>query len=378
MINIKDVVNCCVNPHASSHKKQCFKNDPECRHQFPVQAFAETVAKPFECSEDWFTWFGERTKKITHQVDVKRNAGDLYMNCHCPVVSESVLACNSNISPTFTGRHCIHMTNHSLKGTQEDDSESFKQDARTVKRRFTHHMHETEKSKATSRLLSAVFSHTRAHVISAPLARFLIKHNSRFLFSHQFVHVPLTTFNNALMGRSFQVNLRNVNGFATLNARVFNYIFCPKSLEHLSVMEFFTQFDVVVPKKRGKANAETLRFEKNHPECKSHGLKQHKRCKIPKFSCWIFPDAKRFGGSMFKDTLRGEREKNAMDECAKCSLILLYPFRNLTDLTKDNSFRKKLFWMMSKKKLVKKEQKSYKTFKISEMMLIHLVQMIPC
>ena len=340
-INNASIVNATVNLHASYHKQQCFKQDPECRHRFPAKPSSKTVIEPFDEPQDWFKWTGEATKRFIYKVTPKRSSGDLYMNCYSPVISESILACNSNISPIFTSRYCIYMTNYLSKGTQEDDSDSYKRDARTVKRRFGYHVHEVEKSEAISRLLSCVFSHTRAHVISAPLARYLIKNNSRFVFSHRFVHIPLATFNNVLLGKKFEVTLRNTNGFATLNSRVINYIFRPKCLENVSVYDFFTSYDVVRVNKQKTKRREHFDFDKNHPEFGLYGIKRHFRKEIAKFSSWLWPDTKRFKGSIFEVSCYGERELNAMDEFAKYSLILFFPFRCLSDLMTNNTFRHK-------------------------------------
>ena len=125
-------------------------------------------------------------------------------------------------------------------------------------------------------------------------------------------------------------------------------MFRPKQLENVNVFDFLMQHDVNRLKFKGKRvrkrkeDRDLVQFEKEHPECEEHTVRRHFRNKIPKFSTLLWPDTKRFEGSIFEDTPRSKRALNAMDEYAKYTLIMFYPFRELNDIVLDNSFRKKL------------------------------------
>ena len=233
------------------------------------------------------------------------------------------------------------MTNYMSKGTQEDDSESYKRVAATVKRRFNHHMHEIDRSEALSRLMSCVYAQTRAHIISAPLARFLIKTDSRFIFSHDFTFIPLQNFNKYVMNKTFTANLRVGKSFATVTSKILDYIYRSKDLEDLNVYEFFSHYESVnhtVAKKRG---TKAYKLKSEHPESETRCIVRHERSPVPKFCNWLWPDTKDFNGSIFDTSpTRTKMAECAIDAFAKYSLILFCPFRNSSNLTLNGSLFK--------------------------------------
>ena len=99
---------------------------------------------------------------------------------------------------------CTHMTNYISKGTQEDDSESYRRLINSVKRWYTYQIHEIDFSESLSQILSCVFAHTRAHIIiSAPIANYLIRNKSCFHFSHNFEFVPIKTVSRIINDAPF-------------------------------------------------------------------------------------------------------------------------------------------------------------------------------
>ena len=143
------IVNALTNLHASFHRKACFKRDCECRHHFPQLPNSTTYLNTYTQAA-WYDWAGIRCTRDIYELKIKRLQFDLYSNVYCPIISNSCLACNSNISLIFNGRVTIYMTNYISKGTQEDDSESYRRLINNVKRRFTYQIHEIDFSESLS------------------------------------------------------------------------------------------------------------------------------------------------------------------------------------------------------------------------------------
>ena len=56
--------------------------------------------------------------------------------------------------------------------------------------------------KGLSRLIGAVLLPTSAHIVSAPMAAYLVRNDSRFGFSHAFAHCNTKAFEDASFGRA--------------------------------------------------------------------------------------------------------------------------------------------------------------------------------
>ena len=103
--------------------------------------------------------------------------------------------------------------------------------------------------------MSCIFAHTRAHIISAPLAKYVIGNKSRFRFSHEFQHVPIETINRLFNDESFFVQVRQTMKKSFFVSKAFDYLFRPIQLAHLSIYGFFTHYEsVALTKSKTKTN----------------------------------------------------------------------------------------------------------------------------
>ena len=104
------------------------------------------------------------------------------------------------------------MTYYQSKNTQKEDSDTYgrvsQQLVRKMKRELEErqvriengandadNVDEYEKTRqGISRLIGAVLLSTQAHVVAAPMANFLVRHQSRFGFSHEFAFCDMNAF----------------------------------------------------------------------------------------------------------------------------------------------------------------------------------------
>jgi hypothetical protein len=334
------IVNALNNLHASYHRKACFKRDCECRHHFPQLPNSKTFLNAYTQAE-WYDWSGVKGTRDIYELKIKRQKFDLYTNVYSPIISNSCLACNSNISLIFNGRVPIYMTNYISKGTQEDDSESYRRLINNVKRRFTYQIHEIDFSESLSRLLSCVFAHTRAHVMSAPMAKYLIRNKSRFRFSHNFEFVPIETVSRIINDAPFLLQIRQQGRRAFFTSRALDYLYRPDQLEQISMYEFFSSYESV-NNNRKNANSTLLVFKKEHPEHETRAMRKHDRNLVLNLSPWKWPNSKAFGGNIFRTRMLQGKQMEAIDRFAKFSLLLFLPFRNTDHLKHRGSFVKRL------------------------------------
>ena len=89
-------------------------------------------------------------------------------------------------------------------------------------------------SEGYRRLLSAVLSHPQGHVVSAPMAWFIMRKGCRFLFSNDFGYVcvdgmlgPMTASRTVPCGPS-----------VFLDNKLNDYVFRPKELKHVNLYNF--------------------------------------------------------------------------------------------------------------------------------------------
>jgi hypothetical protein len=335
------IVNTLTNLHSSNHRKACFKRDCECRHHFPQLPNSTTFLNTYT-KADRYNWKGIKDTRDIYELKIKRLKFDLYTNVYCPIISNSCLACNSNISLIFNGRVPIYMTNYISKGTQEDDSESYRRLINNVKRRFTYQIHEIDFSESLSRLLSCVFAHTRAHIISAPMAKYLIRNKSRFRFSHNFEFVPIETVSRIINDAPFLLQIRQQGKRAFFSSRALDYLYRPVELETLSMYAFFSHYESVNNNKKNASSSSLLFLKKEHPENETRAIRKHDRNLILSISPWKWPNTKAFGGNIFRTTTLQGSEIEAIDRFSKFSLLLFLPFRKIDNLKVSGSYVKRL------------------------------------
>ena len=368
----KTVINAAYNHHLSTHVRSCFgdnkkpkdsqlnssnkrKRDQrqgwsehECRYRLPQRKKVKTILQ--EATDEkvsWYSWNGSITYRHIHEVMIKRHAYDTFENVSCPAISLSKLTCNSNISMVFPGPAGLYCFKYTLKNTQQDDTREFGKIIDTIRRSLSRERrHESNRSEAIGRLLSGSFSFQKTNVVGCPMASYLTRNKSRFIFSHPTAWCPLRDIHKILRGQSANTTVQFNGKVPYYQCQALHYLCRPAELEQLSVLKFYAQYEVV--RVTSNNEAQLLSFQNNsfqHPSYSStrgkflQGIRARSTAHLPKVYQYDFPDTARFAGNILDEHLP---IVDVMEEYSLLVLLLMYPFRELADIILQGSFTKKL------------------------------------
>jgi hypothetical protein len=304
----------------------------------------------------WCSWKGTEGKKNILRVAPQRGDYDVFMNTFCPAVSKSKLACNSNIRFLFGGSDAFYATKYSTKDTQKEDTESYDEVLKHARRRMLKQMHQSPFSESISRLIGATIVHNSRNVISAPMAAYLIRNNSRFKMSHSLCFVPMLDLKKYLDGKEFNTTIRTGGTSKYFESSVLNYIFRPIKLKAINLFEFTRSYEVI--NITSKNEDDVMKFTVEHPGFKYRGVRQRYKPVLPQVSNFHFPDAALLRG---EDILSLEVPKKAdilssnlqpyavnnttkreivdvMEDYAKSILVLFKPLSEHEDIRLNGSY----------------------------------------
>ena len=206
----------------------------------------------------------------------------------------------------------------------------------------------TDRAEAQRRILRGAFAHQSNAVLGAPLAAFLTRRQSRFMFSHKTAFCPLRDICAILDDEEVAASVRFHNDIPFLQNGALDYICRPVELEGISVFEFFRKWEVVRVTEYNEDDV--LRFDQTHRDHPAY-IKDHrggKRCiqgvrmrtipKLLKVYTYDFPDTDLFGGNIMDDGI----EINAhMESYARLANTLFVPFRKKSDIQDVESYTNK-------------------------------------
>jgi hypothetical protein len=107
-------------------RKHVCKANCECRYLMPrarqqCTAIQESTTVPVK----WYSWDGTTTDHHVMEVIVKRHLYNAFQNVCCPAFSNSMLTCNTNISPMHEGPLSHYQFKYHVKDTQDQDTEEY-------------------------------------------------------------------------------------------------------------------------------------------------------------------------------------------------------------------------------------------------------------
>ena len=352
----------CVNSvhqhHLSCHVSNCFKCQKkgskrgrhscgptcECRHRLPDRKRPTAEIMIENEGIPWCTWHGSSRQQPLAQIIPKRNTYDLFQNVSCNATSHSKFTCNSNVSLILDGPigQCMHKCQQ--KANQDEESADYKEVEAQVKKFNGERVHENDRSEASRLICRASFAHNKRNVISPCFASHLLRHDSRFYYSHQFCYCPLKDVVRIHNKQAIRGTLKfSFSGDCFFENAALNYLCRSKQLEDLSLRDFTERYyarsaprdfdpDEVFP-----FEAETVAFQ--HPsvlkrgsrkgKC-SQGLQLRDAPALMRVSQWMFPDTAEFKADMLVcDPTAFTRR---MEECAQLVLCLFVPHRCKEDL----------------------------------------------
>ena len=287
-------------------------------------------------------WHGLQHLRSPFQVITKRAHSDVFVNCHHAWTS-IVLGCNTNIQIGLDGKHIMYCTLYTGKSNQAEDSQNYLR----VAKNLGHYIQQQQRHMAASgehpstpfqigylRLLGAVLANSSAHVISAPLASFIIHEGSRFIKSHDTVTMPIPAFFKQQL--DVKLELRGKRSY--FNNLLFNYQYRPTSLEHLCAYDFFEQYEMTRLK---KDDPSILSFQCHHPGKALDGLKRRISDVVPILGFSNFMNVSHFQGQsiLHPNITSSDDHSVIIDNMAEYAIqifMLFIPWRDQTILQFDS------------------------------------------
>jgi hypothetical protein len=366
------------NLHDTQHSSSCWKKGCECRFEIPQRpcSCTKTHYNEEKCIK-WWSWNGECTERPPYLVEPKRGDYDVFMNSYSPILS-TALGCNTNVQCGIDGGHIIYVTFYAAKNTQNDDSRGYLKVAAALYNRIRKQEAEEQNSavglqpanrgptpfsEGYRRLLSCVFSHTRAHVTSAPMAWYIMKNGGRFQFSEEGSYIPLDAF----MGRGNGLAVSKLGESVFISNMMDDYIFRPTELENYNLYDFSMHFEIINKTKYQANRKEVLRFQEGHGNYHNRVVRRRLRPITPLVSFLDFPSASHFEGSILD---RKNHGNHSMEEFARAAFILFVPFSDNTEIKKQTVPRVGQF--------IDKFRTAYEEGHISDVTLIKLQNIQDC
>ena len=336
--------------HSSQHVKGCFKcndktrkrkrsDDDECRYHLPDRKRQRTVVRSSEQKIPWYDWTGEHTDVFMYDVLPQRNRYDLFQNASCAAISESALACNTNLQMQTGGPLAGYQIKYHTKSTQKDDTNDYSNVLNSMKKMMSVEAareHNSDKRESMWVLLWAAYAHNSDNVIGAPLASHLLRYKERFIFSHEFAHLPVDHLIHLLQDEAVTATFQNHKDGSFFQNRALHYLCRSTELESVSVFDFYTQYDSVFITKENKDSIHcynnTPHF--HHPSIGKNGMSRQGVIlrdipALPKILQWALPDTACFGGSILDESTP---MMAATETYAQFILTLFLPHRCNADL----------------------------------------------
>ena len=340
------LVNHQCNHHLSHHTKTCFKKGDECRACLPDLGVGKTEVIYSEEDYEVYKWTGAVLKRKNVTVRPKRLVQDAYTNAHCKAISESKAPSNSNVQVTTGARAAIYCTCYAAKATQKEDTQEVKKTVSYVAHRFKEQRNENSLFEGLSRLMGAAIVGTSEHVVSAPMASYLVRNQSRFKFSEKFKYIPVREAVQLITKASsegLEMSVMPHDSGCFLSSEALNYLLRPMTREFndLCMVDFFKEYEIIRHHKPSETDQRDGTFEitnEDHPGFGKQIYRKRAVDVLPQFSHWAFPDAAAFGGDLLQ--MSGS-VNSSVEKFCQTVLVLYHPFRNLEDLTVEGSFHRK-------------------------------------
>ena len=221
-------------------------------------------------SINWYFVDGSVRKVAPFKYYPKRNIGDQFMNVNNDIAT-TVLACNNNV--TTGDKACFfYVTLYQTKHNQKEESCTYHNICLVLSKRIRRQQNLLKEqcqngevndniapdfAEGLKRMLSSLYGHCANNVLSATMARKLLANGTRFLFSHDFMNIPLK---HLLEWLNYKENLefklkvvKNSDDEYQHVQDMFinNIIYRPIELEHLGCYDLITHYELKkMPKKK--------------------------------------------------------------------------------------------------------------------------------
>jgi hypothetical protein len=269
---------------------------------------------------------GNKESKIPFITECQRHKFDVFMNQYHPDLSLA-LGSNTNVQCGIGGACMYYVTLYVSKSTNTEDKYAYALMARNLYKYIRHREENVnsltngiEFENGARILLTAVLNHTESVVVSAPMAWFLMRNQSRFLFSHTHGYAPFYGF----LKKSVFSSIISMHGEAFMSNPMNDYLYRPQELEDLNWYEFVAYYEMVQFSEKNKHDI--MRFSSHaHPLSHSKGIREREHMVTQLISYTNFPCASEFEGNIMSPSIIPNA---AMEKYARMALCLFVPFRD--------------------------------------------------
>ena len=93
------------------------------------------------------------------------------------------------------------------------------------------------------RVLAGIYTHTKAHIVAAPMSHYIAKKGTRFMFSSDVFHLPEHGLLNLVWNNNMVMWFCKVNGKQVTFHRAMHYIYRPSNCENTCAYMYFSEMD---------------------------------------------------------------------------------------------------------------------------------------
>lgn len=325
-------------------KRKKIQKEDECRYRFPKRPKSTTVLESaLEKPIKWYTWTGEEDLKDLLAVHNNRHKYDVFQNESCRAISESSIACNTNISSVVPGPLAGYITKYQIKVTSPDDTNQYQRVSDITKSVLDKgRKHASEYSEAMRRVLAGAFAHQKTGIIGSALAAYLTRHKSRFRMSHRTVWCPLRDIYNVMNNKMVDVNINQCGKTTFFECSALHYLCRPKVLESINPLQFYSKYEVVKTNADNKDNLMSFdneyfthpSYNKNSNKFKQ-GVRERKIPILAKIYEKDFPDSSNFNGNIL---INDTPITQFTESYARQAMLFLFNFRKLEDIQENESY----------------------------------------
>lgn len=193
------------------------------------------------------------------------------------------------------------------------------------------------------RVLAGIYIHTSAHIVAAPMAHYMAKNGSRFLFSHDSKYMSVYGLDNFLKNKPSQMRFVNSAGKQIAFHEPMNYYYRPIERENDCFYYFVSETLAITRREANVSKVDSYEFLKEHPLHDSTVLTKRKRFCIPTFAWNWLGSTKKFSTPLSNIVDNTSNEYKDKEEHAYRFMLLFLPLRTNEDLMIEGSYQKGWF-----------------------------------
>jgi hypothetical protein len=190
------------------------------------------------------------------------------------------------------------------------------------------------------RVLAGIYTHTSAHIVAAPMAHYMAKNGSRFLFSHDTKYMSVYGLDAFLRDTPTQMRFKKVGDKQIAFHEPMNYYYRPEEMEGYCFYQYTAEMISLPRKEATKSNIVFYEFLEEHPLHETNVLTRRKNVCIPSFAWNWLGTTKKFSSPLTTVVDDTSIEYKEREEHAYRFMLLFLPLRSDKDLKIEGSYQK--------------------------------------